>query len=243
MKRILSFGGGLQTTALAILVAQGKVQVDEAVFSDVGAEKPETYWYIENYIKPLFAEINIPFHMIPGVDPTRRPENRMNLVEHCYHYKAIPAIKPRWCTPQFKTRPINKFVGNGHIQLIGFSVDELRRAENAREYREFPLIERNISSGDCSRIITDYGWPIPIKSSCFFCPFQRPTEWNWLKGRHPELLDKAVQMEARFYEKRPDMRETKGLLAGKPLWKWVEGIQMEMPVLEEYSCWSGYCSH
>ncbi len=61
MKRILSFGAGLQTTAMAIMVAKGELQIDEAVFADTGAEKPETYWYMENYIKPLFLSLDIPF--------------------------------------------------------------------------------------------------------------------------------------------------------------------------------------
>ncbi len=64
MKRILSFGGGLQTTALAIMVAKGELEIDEAVFADTGCEKPETYWYIENYIKPLFLKLHIPFTVV-----------------------------------------------------------------------------------------------------------------------------------------------------------------------------------
>ena len=59
-KRILSFGGGLQTTALAIMVAKGELEVDEVIFADTGAEKPETYWYMENYTKPMLEEVGIP---------------------------------------------------------------------------------------------------------------------------------------------------------------------------------------
>ncbi len=61
---ILSFGGGLQTTTLAILVAQGKVKIDYAIFADTGCEKPETYDYLEDYTKPLFESIGIPFYGI-----------------------------------------------------------------------------------------------------------------------------------------------------------------------------------
>ena len=59
--KILSFGAGIQTTAIAVLIKQGKITVDMAVFADTGGEKPETYWYIENYIKELFQSMNIPF--------------------------------------------------------------------------------------------------------------------------------------------------------------------------------------
>ena len=74
-KRVLSFGGGVQTTAMAILMAQGKITCDEVVFADTGAEKPETYWYMESYSEPLFKEIGIPFTKVRATP---------NLVELCH---------------------------------------------------------------------------------------------------------------------------------------------------------------
>lgn len=238
MRKILSFGGGVQTTALAIMAAKGEIEVDEVVFADTGAEKPETYWYMENYTKPMLKEAEIQFTSIIGADPTHKIQR--NLVEHCYHYKTIPSVSMRWCTAQSKSRPIDDYKGEA-ISLIGFSWDEAHRAKN-RQGRRYPLIELGLTGADCQRIISDYGWPIPTKSSCFFCPYQRPVEWNWLKLRHPELIEKALAMEQRFYERRPDKRNEIGLLGGRPLWKWAEGIQGEFD-LQEYSCWSGHCGH
>ena len=43
IETIMSFGAGVQTTTLAILVAQGKVKCDAVVFADTKGEKPETY--------------------------------------------------------------------------------------------------------------------------------------------------------------------------------------------------------
>lgn len=237
MKRILSFGGGLQTTALAILAAKKELDVGAAIFADPGAERPQTYSYIEDYIKPLLKEAKIPFKIIPGVDITSK--SKMNIVEFYYHYRDIPHLFPRQCSIIFKRRPIHAVTGDIPM-LIGFSYDEQERLKEGDIY---PLVDLKLTSADCRNIITDYGWPIPLKSSCYFCPFQRWAEWNWLKQHEPELMEKALAMEARFHERKPELRETHGLFGGKPLWKYAQGIQMEMPILEEYSCWSGHCGH
>lgn len=233
--KVLSFGGGLQTTALSILAAKREVEVDMAIFADPGAEKPETYWYIEYYIKPLLKEAHIPLEIILGECHGKR------IYEYCWQHKIFPSIIKRWCTDKFKLTPIKKYLPDDAICMIGFSVDELKRANNPNN--KYPLIDLNISSADCVRIIQDYGWPIPVKSACFFCVYARWQEWNWLKIHHPELIEKAVALEARYYERRPEARESIGLFGGMPLWKYISGIQMEMPILEEYSCWSGHCGH
>ena len=61
MKTFLSFGAGVQTTAMLILVSKGEIEVDAVIFADTGAEHPETYGYIEKYDKPLCEKIGIPF--------------------------------------------------------------------------------------------------------------------------------------------------------------------------------------
>ncbi len=237
MKQILSFGGGVQTTALAIMAARGEIEVDEVVFADTGAEKPETYWYMEAYTLPILKEAGIPF---ATVHPT--PHYGLSLYDYLWRVKSIPFIRKPFCRVKFKAMPVRKHAPDA-IQFIGFSSDESQRAENPmHQGKQFPLIELGLKGSDCMRIISDYGWPTPTKSSCFFCPFQRPSEWNWLKVRHPELIEKALALEAQFHEKKPHLRHEVGLFGWRPLWKWSSGIQMEFD-LQEYSCWSGYCGH
>lgn len=131
----------------------------------------------------------------------------------------------------------------GAINIVGFSKGEENRAANAHNKTdEHPLLKMGLSGSDCIRIISEFGWPIPTKSSCFFCPFQRPDEWNWIKARHPELFSRAIDLEARFYERKPQFRHEKGLYGGKPLWKYAEGIQQGFD-LQERSCWTGVCGH
>ena len=233
MKKVLSFGGGLQTTALIVMIAKDELEVDEIVFADIGAEKPETYWYIENYIKPMLT--------IPYVTVT---SHLGTLYDHCWQYKIIPSIQHRWCTDKFKVRPIEKLYKKDSILLVGFSADEANRAEKpSRMARQFPLIERGLTVTDCVHIIQDYGLPIPLRSSCFFCVYEPYVEYNWLKNNHPDLMEKALALEQRHYERYPHLRDTYGLLRGIPLWKIKNGLQPEMLITGEYSCWSGHCGH
>ena len=51
--RIVSFGGGVQSTAMAILAAQGKIQVDAFVFCDTGFEQSIVFEFLENYTLPM----------------------------------------------------------------------------------------------------------------------------------------------------------------------------------------------
>lgn len=234
-KTILSFGGGLQTSALIILVAEGKIDIDEVLFSDTGCEKPETYWYIENYIKPLCSELGLPFITVQS--------KLGGLYEYCQEIKRIPSPIYRWCTDKFKVRPLRKYIKKGDNVLVGFSADESHRVKEqyGKLGRQFPLIEMGITGADCTRIIQDYGWPVPVKSACYICPYQRWNLWNWLKANHPELMQRAVDLELLSYEKRPQDRDTFGLFGGKPLWKFQNGIQAEFGFPAEYTCWSGSC--
>lgn len=237
--KVLSYGGGLQTTALAVLVHQGRVQVDEAIFSDTGGEKPETYWYMESYIKPLLGEIGVPLTTVRNELKACQPD----LYGWLWKHGQIPSLGGlRLCSIKYKRETIERHLkGVKYETLVGFSLDERVRADKFPE-NTYPLIDLGLTSNDCRHIISNFGLPQPLKSSCFYCPFQHPVEWNWLKNNHPDLFQKALDLEAHYHERRPDMRDF-GLVRGVPLRRLKEGIQPEMFQTVESACWSGACGH
>ena len=236
--RILSFGAGVQTTALAILAVQGKMPVDVVVFADTKGEKPETYWYMENYTIPLLQHEGIRFEWLEN----QSKYDGKSLYDFSIKHQFLPGMPSRQCSDHFKARVIHKKFPKAQ-KMIGFNTDEIKRSENPiHKGSIFPLLELGYSGSDCVQIIQDYGWMIPTKSSCFFCPFQRPYEWNWLKTRHYDLFHKALELEQAMYDKHPEKRQQYGLFGGKPLWKFAEGIQQGFD-LQENSCWTGACGH
>ncbi len=138
--RVLSFGAGVQTTALAILVAQGKVKVDTVVFADTKGEKPETYWYMEVYTIPLLKEAGIPFETLEN----QSKYDGKSLYDYSVKRQYLPGMPTRQCSAHFKASVIHRAYPKA-VKMIGFNTDELRRAENPiHAEANFPLIEMRL---------------------------------------------------------------------------------------------------
>lgn len=189
--RILSFGGGVNSTALLVLAIQGKIDVDAVVFSDTKCEMPETYEHIKT-VEKLCKKHNLQFYTLSGND----------LFEDYFNKEIIPFRAFRSCTDRYKIRPMHKFVkekfGEDVTWIIGFDYDERHRGEKFQFYGsrfEFPLIDMEVGREGCKQIIKDFGLDVPVKSGCWFCPFTKKAGWIWLYKNHPELFEKAKQFE------------------------------------------------
>ena len=184
MKQYLSYGGGVNSTALLVMR-----EYDEAIYVDHGCDWPETRQYVADRIRDYLLKI-----LIPG-----------DLYKYAWDHEMVPSPMIRWCTRMFKVEPINKYVEKPCFMLIGFAADEAHRAKlksvDGIEHR-FPLIEQGIDRKGCKEIIRKAGLPIPIKSGCYFCPYQTIKQWKQLRRDHPDLFCKAEQLEARNMEYR-----------------------------------------
>ena len=202
MKKYLSYGGGINSTACLVLKEQGKLDYDEAVFVDHGTDWPETYEYVE-MIKNKF-----PLTVLKPIY-----EGYSNLYEYCWFRKMLPARWPRWCTARFKVGPLTEYHEKPCFVMIGIDYGESHRAKissNNREESRYPLIEAEIDREGCKQIIKDHGLPVPQKSGCYICPFQRVADWKQLRRRHPDLFCKTEQLEKR----NDTYRKSKGKSGG-----------------------------
>jgi hypothetical protein len=59
----------------------------------------------------------------------------------------------------------------------------------------YPLLDWGLDREACKRIIAAAGLPVPLKSSCFFCPAMKKAEIVWLQEHHPDLLRRALRIE------------------------------------------------
>lgn len=229
--RTISYGGGVQSTALLVLAAQGKLDeiiggpVDAALFANVGekAEHPKTLAYIRDIAMPWAAERGIPVHELKR---TTKDGQVRDLYEHLVNGTVagkqsdiIPlrgesgAPMSRGCTRDYKVMVVARWLkANGASKetpatvCIGISTDEITRVSNKRQgnYEKpvYPLIDLGLSRMDCIGVIADAGLPVPPKSACYFCPFTRPSQWAEMRRDEPEMFFKAADLEDLMNERR-----------------------------------------
>lgn len=194
MKRYLSLGAGVNSTALMLLLLDEGIEF-ETIFIDSGVEKPETYEYLDLLDQKGYEITTI----IPSV------EGFNNLYDYCWHWKIIPLRRYRICTSKFKTRPASKYVEKPCVIMLGYDINERKRKVRDRKKIKYssPLIDRHITRQMCKKIIRDHGLPVPVKSGCWFCPFQSKKEWKKLRDIHPELFKKAMALEQNAQSRDP----------------------------------------
>lgn len=193
-RHILSFGGGVNSVALMVLLVREHQPLDEVVFADTGVELPETYEYL-----PLVTEY-LTRHGVPFNTITPRRDGR-NLYDICWERKVFPSTIWRWSTRDFKVNPIRRYYRTLKApirQYLAIAYDEFERMKTSGvDYitNVYPLVERRLTRSDCVSIIESAGLPLPVKSSCFFCPFSTIGRWKWLHDKHPHLYEKAIALE------------------------------------------------
>jgi argininosuccinate synthase len=193
----VSYGGGVDSTAMILRMVNEKMQIDYVIFADTGVEVPETYETVK-HMKKLLNKHNIEFVTVKNF-------NKITLLQRCIKRKVFPDTYRRWCTRDFKVRPIHKFYKKILKELLvknkieinkkfyenkilhhtiheymGIDCKETKRLKIAKEpfiKKFYPLVDWKMERSDCIKYIADQGFPFTIKSGCFFCPYNSPTRW------------------------------------------------------------------
>lgn len=226
MISVFSFGGGVQSTAVAVLAARGELRVDAFVFANVGedSENPDTLRYISDVMRPYIQQHALTFVEVRRPGPTLRQvvadPARRSVVIPAYRFTDRRSVQRRNCTQDWKIAPVSRWLAaqcaDQHVRVgMGISTDEFHRVRDRHWHdtdgrrklgfwrqRWYPLIELNLSRQDCIAIIEREGLPVPPKSSCYFCPFMRRAEWVSLRAEKPDLFEKAVEIEESLNNKR-----------------------------------------
>ncbi len=203
MTEILSYGGGTQTAAMCVLVAQGKLpKPDYVIAADTGREMPSTWEYADEYMRPLLASVGLDLHIAPHDLATRDLYSGNDDL-------MIPAYTdtgklPTFCSSEWKQMVVHRYArqvlntGTDLVNWIGFSLDEIKRIKS-EEGRRYPLIELMLTSADCKYIIEQAGLPLPRKSRCWMCPHQHNAEWREVRD-NPALWAQALELDAEIRE-------------------------------------------
>ncbi len=196
-RHVLGISGGKDSAALAIYIKDHHPDVHEKVeyfFTDTGAELEEVYDFLAKLEAYLGKEI---IRLSSG-----KPFEHWLKI----HNEYLPSPQQRWCTQMMKIKPFEKFVGDDPvISYVGIRADENREGYISHKptiKAVFPFIENGLIRDDIFQILEDsvgipeyYKWR--SRSGCYFCFFQRQSEWLGLKRNHPSLFEKAKAFENR----------------------------------------------
>ena len=263
--RCISYGGGVQSTAMLVLAVQGVIDADVAVFANVGddSEHPASLRFVREVAQPWAAKRGLEVveaHPVRGGERATiwgeimRDDSARDIIP-VYGWSGKPLS--RSCTADFKIKTIGRELrARGASKespatvMIGISVDEIERAGRGRdepwERRVYPLLDLGLTRSDCEQVIRDAGLPVPPKSSCFFCPFHRPLVWAEMRRDEPVLFEQAVRLERRMNE-RNKLRGREPVFLTRFLKPLDEAVQEAQASLFDHDgpgesgCDSGYC--
>jgi len=201
MTDMISFGGGVNSVAMTILLVNEGWR-GPIIFADTGGEWPETYCYMDYFEESFLRPHDLEVVRISPPSKYHRPQITQDTLEkYSLETGYLPMVYIRWCTRKFKIEPVRKWQNERGIetQYVGFSAEESHRARRAKRQglavAEWPLLERWIDRDMCKEIIRTENLEVPPKSNCFFCPFQSRHRWKSLYYFHPDLYERAAEME------------------------------------------------
>lgn len=227
--RIVSHGGGVQTSALLLMAARGDIgpMPDAAIIADTGDE-PQVVWDYLEYITP-----QVPFpiykvqrgdileHVRRGKDPGDKGQ-RATLPYYLQHGGQMM----RTCTASLKidavTQKTRELLGLRKGQRvpkdmlvevwIGISMDEKQRAGGFPAERwqsvRYPLLEMDLTRGGCERWLTERQYKIPPRSRCRICPYRSDESWRELS---PEDFEHACKVDDNLRADGKPLKGMKGL--------------------------------
>ncbi len=203
---LVAYGGGINSTAMLVGMAERGIRPDAILFADTGGERPETYAYVAAVSAWCEAQ---GFPAIVTVDGGRKYPS---LEAECLGSETLPSIAYGFkrCSLKWKVEPQEQWArrwqpaidcwtaGGAVIKAIGYHAGETHRSVKASDkayaYRYF-LREWQWSQEDCVAAVQRAGLPKAGKSACFFCPSTKPREILDLQRDHPDLFNRALTIE------------------------------------------------
>ena len=207
MTTVWSYGGGVQSAALGVLIKCGKLPLpDLAVIADTGREAETTWVYLHDVMQPYLGSL-VPIHIAPhtlsGADLYSR---KCELL--------IPAFTKggmlhKFCSGTWKRDVIERWLRRRGVRecelWLGLSLDELDRMRNDHRpwaHYRYPLVEARLTRNDCAGLVAGAGLQVPTKSACFMCPYRTGHDWKALTLRD---FRRACELEAELQGIDPDL--------------------------------------
>jgi hypothetical protein len=206
---VVSFGAGVNSSAVLIGLAEQRIRPDLISFADTGGEKPETYAHLDAMRSWC---LRVGFPDITVVRTVGVTTGDTSLEDACVRLEILPsrAYGLPSCAHRWKLEPQERYLrqwpmfqacraaGEKAFRALGYHADEDRGSDihddDLCRY-VYPLKEWGWGQDDCEQALRRAGIPVPVKSACFFCPSSTKQEVLWLSERHPDLFQRALHLE------------------------------------------------
>ena len=190
-RHVVALSGGKDSVAMALRLRELHPETPfEYVITPTGDELPEmeAHWTrLESILGPM----------------TRlHAENLFEVIER---EGMLPNYRARFCTRILKIEPFLDYMNAlpaGSVMYVGLRADEETREgmiqKDGRFVVRYPMREWGWSLEDVLGYLDCKGIPIPKRTDCGCCFFQRLPEWRDLLERHPDRFERYVQLEKKI---------------------------------------------
>lgn len=221
---VVSYGGGVDSTGVLVEFVRRKIVPDAILFADTGEEHPETYAYLDvmddfltrhefpKITRVRYAGKKTSYSTLGGncTQKGMLPSLAYGSHKHSCSLKFKVAPMDQWLTNHFspivqarRTKtPITV------VRVIGYDagINDRTRSERftAKEPGKrglvqwrywYPLQEWGWDRERIRKEIAATGLPIPRKSSCVFCPSNRPHEIIEIAIATPDIAWRIIEIE------------------------------------------------
>jgi 3'-phosphoadenosine 5'-phosphosulfate sulfotransferase (PAPS reductase)/FAD synthetase len=205
MKNLISFSGGVESSAMCVLFGNKA----NALFCDTGFEHEKLYSRLDKVEKKIREFHNNDFKII-------RIKPEISLPDYIIENKYYPSAKARFCTRMFKINPIDKYLKNlGDIELmIGLNSDEKdKRVGNLGKLKNvkytYPLIENNINRAMCEALLQKINllpnFPAYMhRGGCIGCFFKTRKEYEAMFRLNENEFKYLIDLEKKIQDKRKE---------------------------------------
>jgi hypothetical protein len=215
MKQVWSCGGGTQSGAIAVLIAQGRLpRPDIAFMTNTGRERSSTWPFVEGFIRPQLARVGVELQIIQAADFASLDifsGDTILLPGYTTLNGQIGKLSP-FCSGKWKRDVAERWLRSIGVEQcrnwIGISRDEPQRIRAQHRpwlFLWYPLVfEVPMTRPACVNLIRGEGWTGPIPhSACYMCPNHGDPEWIDMKQNQPEDFRAACEEEAQARLKDP----------------------------------------
>ena len=213
--KVISLGMGTQSSAMYLMSSMGVLpRADIAIFADTGAEHPKTIEYAKWLIDWQKKNDGIPIYVASYRDIMSDIMSGKNSTGQ--RWASIPAFSEgggmirRQCTSEYKIRQVIKKLREVYKlkprarmlpteMWIGITREEASRMKPSQFFNIencYPVIENR--RGELMSWMSSQGFPLPVKSSCVFCPYQSNKRWRDMRDNFPETFSEAVKVDDRI---------------------------------------------